>query len=159
MFNVNFENIVFYLLPPHLRAVVRLAYINSVVRAFNYIYDIFKAYRNDTIELLSFSSIHKELEYILNLRFNGGSTGIEIETNIISTIFVFNKSENADELYLFNDSEGQPLYLKNKSEIDEEYTFTVRVPAALQLTVDENEIKGLVNFYKLASKNYNLIYY
>ncbi len=53
--------------------------------------------------------------------------------------------------------EGEQLYLKNRSESQVQFDFTIWVPAAL--VYDENELRALVAIYKLAGKRYNIISY
>lgn len=49
---------------------------------------------------------------------------------------------------------GDSLYLQNLSEYALQFDFIVKVPAAL--VFDANEMKAIINYYKLAGKRYTI---
>lgn len=49
----------------------------------------------------------------------------------------------------------KPLYLRMRANYNEGYSFTVYVPSSI--TYSEAEMRSLINYYKLAGKNYTII--
>lgn len=164
MFNVDFNNIITLLLPPFLRKSKNIAWLKSLVKPLIDLYTLFMAYRVTTVYSLSFTGQVIYLEKLLNDSYNAGLTGIYIaDGSGIARIYFSHKSEGFPKQYLYHKSENQtPLYLYHKSEYNSQNDFIIMVPLSLytqlQLNNDQglNNMKSLVNLYKLAGKRYTI---
>ncbi len=115
---------------------------------------------------LSYSSQTLLLEDLLNVTFNNGQLGIYIVNDALnfSRSFIFNREEGEEPKYVFNREEGQtPTYLVNNTEIQLERDFIVYVPLSVfNVQTNEvklNELKALVNKYKLSGKRFIVLNY
>lgn len=159
MFSVNFKNIVNQNLPPKTGAdtPITKAWLYSLIQPIIELYAIFSSYRIQALYTLSFTGQVIYLEKLLNDTFNNGGTEILIADGILKIApFLFNTAEDADPFYVFNTAETneENLYLYNTAEYTGNLDFIVKVPTAL--VFDENQMKSLINKYKLAGKNYTI---
>lgn len=159
MFSVNFKNIIDQNLPPKTGTdtPITKAWLYSLIQPIIELYAIFSSYRIQAIYMLSFTGQVIYLEKLLNDTFNNGGTEIFIEDGILKIApFLFNTAEDADPFYVFNTAETneENLYLYNTAEYTGNLDFIVKVPTAL--VFDENQMKSLINKYKLAGKNYTI---
>lgn len=157
MFSVNFKNIIDQNLPPKTGTdtPITKAWLYSLIQPIIELYAIFSSYRIQALYTLSFTGQVIYLEKLLNDTFNNGGTEIFIEDGILKIAqFLFNTAEDADPFYVFNTAETneENLYLYNTAEYTGNLDFIVKVPTAL--VFDENQMKSLINKYKLAGKNY-----
>ena len=158
MFNIDFYHITRIILPYFLRKPKQLAWLKSLIKATINVYNDFIAYRGGTIDKLAYNSQIIYLEKLLNDKYNEGKVGIYID-NIADNryTYLYNKSEYMTPIYLYNKSENQtPIYIKNNIEYLNMYDFIVMIPLAVYDTVDLNELKGWVSFYKLAGKRFTI---
>ena len=159
MFSVNFKNIINQNLPPKTGDDVQItkSWLYSLIQPIIELYAIFSSYRIQALYTLSFTGQVIYLEKLLNDTFNNGGTEIFIEDGILKIApFLFNTAEDADPFYVFNTAETneENLYLYNTAEYTGNLDFIVKVPTAL--VFDENQMKSLINKYKLAGKNYTI---
>lgn len=73
--------------------------------------------------------------------------------NIPDEVYIFQEEEPDEPVWLDDDE----VYLFTQEELDEQYTdFTVVAPLSLQ--PQENRIKRLVDYFKMAGKKYKIEY-
>lgn len=159
MFSVNFKNIVNQNLPPKTGTDTPLtkAWLYSLIQPLIELYAIFSSYRIQALYTLSFTGQVIYLEKLLNDTFNNGGTEIFIEDGSLKIApFLFNTAEDAEPFFVYNTAEtDEPnTYLYNTAEYTGNLDFIVKVPVAL--VFDENQMKSLINKYKLAGKNYTI---
>lgn len=163
MFNLDFAYIIECLLPPFLRGPKMLAWLISLTKPIETLYNTFQAFRSSSLDKVSYNSQIIYLEKLLNDRFNPSMVAPIYIADVanISYTYVANKAEGYDPIYIGNKAEaGTPLYIGNRSEYQGQYEFKVMVPAAVyaDLLADNeallNTMKALINFYKLAGKRY-----
>lgn len=155
MFNlsINFEKLRLDLLPKYKELIPLLKVLTTP--AVNTYYD-FHEFRNKTTYQLKHNSQVIYLRKVLNDRFN---------TNLITII----DGVNLPETYLYDKIEASPLVLYDKSENEAETVlydrseyevttdFFIQVPATLNITPAQLiELEGLVNYYKLPNKNFEI---
>lgn len=171
-FNINYKNFVKALFPFFLRQEKNLNFINSIVKALQTINDSLFSFRNEMAFTLAFNSQIIYLEKYLNTVYpNPYSSPNDIhivDGANISYFYVYNYSELQSPVYFRNFSEGgTPVYLRNYSElVSGQYSFSVYVPTYVQTAndykgnaFDENLLIKRINQYKLAGKNYNIVYF
>lgn len=171
-FNINYKNFVKALFPWFLRKTKNLDFINSAVKGLQTLNDSLFAFRNEIVFKLAFNGQIIYLEKYLNTVYPNPYTSPN-DINIIDGAnieydYIFNYSELQDPNYFFNFSEGEaPVYFNNFSEfVAGTFSFTVKVPTYVQTANDyngvafnENLLIKRINTYKIAGKNYNIVYF
>lgn len=163
MFNFDFQYVIECLLPPFLRKPKLIAWLMVLVSPIQTLWNEFSAYRLSILDQVSFNSQIIYLEKLLNDRYNIAMVQLIFITDVANVEYQYlaNKAEGYPPLYLKNKAEaGDTLYIGNKSEYFGQYDFIVNVPLAIYtdlLTNNSaglNNMKALINFYKLAGKRY-----
>jgi len=166
MFNIDFHNIVDENIPSKtgMPKPIFKAWLYTLIQPVVELYYTFKAYRQNTLYRLSFTGQVIYLEKLLNDIFNNGAAGIYIQDGLLITkTFLFHKAEGCPKTYLFHKSEhGDKTYLFHKAEFNSLYEFIIKVPNTVyaQLLLNNNQglnnMKALVNLYKLAGKRFTI---
>jgi len=156
MFNIDFNNIIQLMLPPFLRKPKNIEWLKALVKPVIDLYIIFYAYRTQTLYSLCITGQVIYLEKLLNDKFNNGNVGIYIADGSYNNApFLYNTAEARPDTFIYKTSEGKPdLFLYNTAEYMIGNDFIVMVPVAI--TFDSNEMKSLINLYKLAGKQYSI---
>lgn len=165
MYNTLFDSIVNSNLRADFKNIRTLAFIKCLLKPIYELSVIFSVYKTSTLDLISHNGQIIYMEHKLNQLYNAGQPGIVIvDTANISYIYVANKSEGAP-IYVDNkdlQETSDIIYIGNKAEYAAAYDFIVKVPAALYLTLQANNslglnnMKSVINYYKIAGKRYNI---
>lgn len=155
MFSVIFKDIAFKLLPIHLRLGWILYYLTAGLKPLQDLNDAFIIFKNKIDYKLSFNGQIINLEHILNDTYDDIVRGIYIEdgANVVYT-YLFNKIESKPPLFLFQQSEASPHFLKTNSENMTTVQFIIKVPVAV--VYDEYIMRQLVDKYKQAGVIYSI---
>ena len=151
-------------MPPFLRQLKIIAWLNTLIKPLVDVYNNFIAYRQNTIYSLSFTGQIIYLEKLLNDTYNNGLAGIYIQDGLLITkTYIWHKAEGCPKTYLFHKAEAAAkTYLWHKSEANSMYDFIIMVPSAIYVTLTQNNNQGinnmiaLVNKYKLAGKRFTI---
>lgn len=169
MFNSDLYKVGQLLLPASLRQTNVIAWMKVFLSVIKSLMATFTGYRSEQLFFIAHNSQIIYLEHILNYRFNPDGNlmdadyvgnGIYIEDGGVSDdVYIYNTRENADDTFLHNSSEAPftEVYLYNNAQFTPWTGFIIWVPDTF--TIDENELKALVNRLKLAGKEYTIIYY
>ena len=157
MFNINFQKIVYNLIPFFLRKEKNLDFIYSLIKPLKDVNVLFFALVNKINYKLTYTSESNVLARFLNNEYS--TTGISISNNNATDyLFVFNKSESKPKTYVFNKSEGEPkTYVFTKEERLNRPSFTVNVP--ISVTFVEAELRAKINVYNQVGKIYTITTY
>ena len=157
MFNINFQKIVYNLIPFFLRKEKNLDYIYSLIKPLKDVNVLFFAIVNKINYKLTYTSESNVLARFLNNEYS--TTGISItNNNATDYLFIFNKSESKPKTYIFNKSEGEPkTYVFTKDEHLNRPSFTVNVP--ISVTFVEAELRSKINTYNQVGKIYTITTY
>lgn len=154
-------------IPEQYRNVNWYDFFRALLSPLQTFHSIFYAYAYQSRLNASYIGSTGIVEHILNLKFNGGLSGIFIE-NVFFQLFIqqrymFYLSENKPPLYLKYLSETGGVgsyYLSYLSETyTPEYNFIVHIPATLSGTFDELELTAIVNSYIGPDKSFTINYY
>lgn len=167
MYNPLFDSIVNNNLRPDFKQPRVLAFIKSLLKPIYELSEIFNAYKISTLDLITHNGQIIYLEHRLNQLYNGGNSGIIIvDTANISYVYIANKSEGYEPIYIGNKADYAPddskVYIGNKAEYAAQFDFIVKVPALLfaQLQLNNNQginnMKSVINMYKIAGKRYKI---
>jgi len=153
MFNINFIRLINWLFPGQLLLPKIKAYVNSCISPIIQVYNDFYQRRLDNIYKLTHNGQVCYLKASLNDRFDKNLRRITIKDG-----------NRYNRVYLYTTAEHKPKYLgtihlyTNKDYADTGVDFIVKVPLALENSINNFEIISLINFYKLASKRYSIVY-
>lgn len=153
IYDINYRKLTRWLVPHALRKARMMSWLDALVSQVVANYRLFTRYRDAKLYQLAITPQVCFLEKMLNDRFDATERRIFIEDGI-----------RYDVTYLFMEAEEKPLFLKMESEADPVFIYTngetellgndfvVYVPAGLGFNNDE--MRALLNAYKLASKRY-----
>lgn len=101
---------------------------------------------------LTFNGTVIMLEHFLNDVYDPGLRRIKIEDlDLIEPLYLFNKSEQNEQTYLFNSAEGNPVFLRNQSESNSE-RFKIIIPASV--VFNEQNLRARLKRYVLPTMKY-----
>ena len=146
---LDFRHIVLNLLPPHWRKDKIIAWMYALVSPLRLNHSAWQRWANDVRYRLSHTGQVCKLEKVLNEVFDPVNKGIVImNTGGLDLVFVAPASDNG-EVYTDFYIAGSQWY-----EFYIGYNFIVLVPG--DVAFDEGQMRGLLNYYKLVSKNYKI---
>ena len=149
-FNVQWKKLAILLTPTFLRSELMIAWLELLMESINDIHYQWLQFRKSNIYILAHNSQVCFLRGALNDRFDNEQRRIQIIDG--------NKYQRK---YIYTDEEQKPRFLGIiYIHGDEDYSdtgvdFIVEVPNDIIFNI--NEMKGLIDFYKLASKRYKIV--
>ena len=149
-FNVHWKKLAILLTPTFLRSELMKSWIELLMEGINDIHYQWLQFRKSNIYILAHNSQVCYLRGALNDRFDNEQRRIQIIDG--------NKYTRK---YIYTDEEQKPRFLGIiYIHGDEDYSdtgvdFIVQVPNDIIFNI--NEMKGLIDFYKLASKRYKIV--
>lgn len=155
IYDIDYRKLVRWMTPHALRQAAMLSWVYGITSAVVTVYQLFLRYRTAKLYQLSITPQVCYLEKMLNDRFDNTERRIYIDDGI-----------TYDPPYLYLDSEEKPIWLYTSGEpvlfiyTDGETVgtssddFVVYVPGVLSFNNDE--MKALLNAYKLAGKRYKI---
>ena len=158
-FNVDFRKLALLLTPIFWRKVLYLDYVYSFIEPIKRLHYDFTNFRAASIYKIKHNGQVIILEKVLNDAFDA----------IPRRIYISDSSQN-DPIYLYTTAENKPVYFGENYLYDfsafqsVDTDFIVYFPVSMKpfnsfdLINFENKIKGLINYYKLASKRYVIRY-
>ena len=161
MFDVNWTKFIKTLTPIFWRKSIHLDWLMVLISQVKSLHITFLQYRQDAIYKVTHTGQTISLTKVLNDKFDSTNRQIYIQdTSDISFVFLYNKIEGQSKRYVYNKSELKPkFYVKNKEEYYGLIDFIVNVPITIYTLLGTNgidEMKGWVNYYKLAGKRYEI---
>lgn len=141
--------------PKPLRKGTVLAFLNAYVTPLVFTYQSFLKFRKAKLYQLMITPQVCYLERLLRDRFDFTLRRIEIEDAIWhSPWYLYQEAELKPE-YLFIESENQPVFLYTDNEAGSiKDDFVVLVPQ--DIVFDDNEMRSIINSYRLAGKRYKI---
>jgi len=176
--NISFSKLVVDKLPTFLRFQRVFAFLEASITPLETLLDDFKKSRADNIYKITMNGQVCHLRGLLNDNFDIELRRIKIvdgETSDWLTLWredTFSENDNGQPIWVqkatsvTTDALGNKTYHNNNAVLIYKqgavgsigYDFVIKIPKELQGKIDEDRLKSLVNFYKLASKRYTPIY-
>jgi hypothetical protein len=151
---VDFKKLYRLALPTFLRKPLILAFVLPIYKCLNGIYIVFKKYVSAKTYDLEVTPQVWSLEKMLNDRFCNGKHHINItEAEPKPVPFFYRVPDSKDEHFF--DTTAQ-IHFFEIASIGYDDTFIVNVPSEYE--PHEDEIKALLNKYKLVSKTFKINY-
>lgn len=156
IFNTDINQLGVLLLPTFLRKPVILAFLRVLLSPVLFLFSLFSKNRDNNLYQLQITPQVCYLEKMLNDRYDPQERRIYItDGEMRDTDYLYLQSELQDE-YIFLESEKKDEYYFLENEIGfSGATFIIHVPQAVSF--NENEMRGLVNSYKLTTRSYDIV--
>ena len=147
------------LLPTFLRQTKIVALLTAMIVPFAYIQALLVAFRTDSLYRLNRNGQVCYLRATLNDAFPDANGDIKIEDGVITGVWQYAWEEDYDPYrnYLLIDGVNSVFWAK-ETIAEGLSNFIVKVPASLRSVNNEAKLRGLINYYKLVSKSYSIIY-
>lgn len=147
------------LLPVSLRKSTVVALLQVSVGGLITVYNRFITNRTNNLYKLKITGQVCYLRRMLNDAFPAGGGLITVEDGSAVGVWQFAWDKDFDPYHKYLLADGNTL-LWDKSTILEGVTgFIVRVPSALKNVNNEAKMRSLLNYYKLISRSYTIIYF
>ena len=153
MYNIDYIRLLLWLVPKELHKVKLLTYLNALIAPVKLLYFDLLSYKDRVNYQLAHNSQICYLRAALNDQFDTTQRRIYITDG-----------NSYNKLYIFTTSENKPKYLNTiyvhlKNDYgDTGIDFIVVMPLALSEAVNSYALNALIEFYKLASKRYKVVY-
>lgn len=165
IFLIDYHKLSVLLLPTDLRKLKIKAllkvYLSPVIRNYNE----FLTFRDNSIYKLEHNSQIASLEDVLNDSFDNSLRRIRIANVEFKEPVYFYEPEDNKEVYHYEPEDNKPVYYYEAEDFaGDGVDFVVMVPPDLRPAqpTEENafiiKMEGLINYYKLYSKNYKIVW-
>ena len=145
-------------IPAEMRQLKWMKFILVLVKPVKLLYAPFLTFRATMKKKLRYNSQTIVLENLLNDMFDNTLRRIRITTtyDVTPNVFVFTAAE-LEQTYIYTAAEvaadpTKAVYLYTNPELGVYYDFIVECAAGSLTTLQENRLKAIVNYYRLASK-------
>lgn len=174
IYTVNWKNLVNFLTPPFLRTVRLIDWLLVLIEPLSSTNRELRVFRDQAIYKVTHNGTVVLLQKVLNDAFDNELRRILIcDTIEFPSVWVYPEADNRP-VYV-DDESGDPVWVYDFNSVftEAEYDFIVKMPIELMPTGDttgtvdevpedllifELQIKSLVNYYKLASKRYKIVW-
>lgn len=153
---VNWRKLMAWLIPVPLRKAKVVALMFAVVAPINWLYNRFIGYKTDVAYRLSITPQAVYLQKMLNDRYDITLRRIRINPAVQynpTPLYLVNENKPTP---LYTNAEAVPLVLFTTAETTA-YTVDFVVVVPVQVPFNLDEMTGLINLFKLESKNFKII--
>ncbi len=155
LFEVDLPKLVRLLVPPRMRKMKQVAWLQALTNPVNYLYQQFRRNRDANLYRLYITPQVVYMEKLLNDRYDISGRRIRIKDALVYDAEYLYQDQELKPLYIYKEEENKPVYLFTDDEIgSDSVDFFVLVPP--DLTFNENEMTALIDNYKLAGKRYKI---
>lgn len=152
IFDINYNTLIRWLVPVALRAPVTLAWLGVLCWPIIKLYQVFSRNRSANLYRLQITGQVCFLEKMLNDRYDPAERRIYIS-----------EATERPPLYLYQDAENKPVYL-GEMPLYQDTEFGINLDDFVvfvhnMIIFEFNEMRSLVNLYKLAGTRYSVQFY
>lgn len=148
-------------LPTKWRKTKHIAWMYCLLKEVELIHSEFITFIASIRNQLSYNGQIISLEDLLNTFYPAASGNIQIINTITDNVPVFinEAAESSTSVYVNqkDESPSTDIFIFSASEFNVPYDFTIKVPDTL--VFDNNQMRALVNKFKLSGKRFNIITY
>lgn len=156
IFNIDYNTLVRWLVPVALRNARMLAWLQALLWPVVTLYQAFRRNRDANLYRLSITPQVCYLEKMLNDRFDNSERRIHIDDAIDRPPVYLYQDDEQKPVYLASAPLSQPLYLETEFGLNLD-DFVVWVHSSI--IFEFNEMRSLVNLYKLAGTRFSIQFY
>jgi hypothetical protein len=153
MFNINFNRLITWELPPEERSRGRIAWIFAITAHLRLVFRLFLQFRTSANWRATINGQVHRLRQALRQQYGNTSIQIVHPQGILSNVYIYQRSEAQTPTYVYRRSEIQPsVHIQNFNYYQNQFDFIVIIP--LSLVSRAPEIYSFVESYKLAGKRF-----
>lgn len=153
--HVSFCKLSQLLLPTFLRKKRMIAWLCVLTHPISTLYSDWLKNRRNNLYIVEHNSQVCYLRKVLNDEFDRALRRIIITDGLnLDAFYIYTEGEGKPQ-WLHTESENNPIYLHPSSAYAGAVDFYVVVPS--DLIFDENKMRALIDFYRLASKRYEIV--
>jgi hypothetical protein len=153
MYKIDYTRLVLWLIPAYLRKPVLTTYLNVLVSLVKTMYYDFLTSRQKNIYALEHNGQVCYMRAVLNDEFDSSLRRIRItDGNRYARTYIYTAGENKP--YHLGTFRIRPSTDYADTGVD----FIVKIPADLKNIISIHRIHSLINYYRLASKRYDIHY-
>jgi hypothetical protein len=153
MYKIDYNRLLLWLVPAYLRKPVLLSYLNVLVSLVKTMYYDFLTSRQRNIYALEHNGQRCYFRAALNDEYDSSLRRIEIlDGNRYSRGYIYTAGEEKAR-YL-----GAFIIRPATDYADTGVDFIVRIPLELKSVINIHQLHSLINYYRLASKRYDIYY-
>jgi hypothetical protein len=155
VYNINWNNLAAWLIPKPMRKAVFIILVKTCLYPLVAVHNLFLSFRKSKIYQLTITPQVCYLERLLNDRYDFTERRIYIDDAVWHLPwFVYEEAENKPQ-WLYKASENKPTWLYMDGEAGVALNdFVVFAPA--DLSFDPNEMRSLIDGYKLFGTKYTI---
>lgn len=164
-YDIDFNVLANLLTPPFLRKPKLIDWLITLLKPLEEVNYKFKAFRRQAIYKVTHNGQVVYLQKVLRDAYDNEQRRILIQDAFSRDPLYIYPEANQLPAYIYSEAENQPVYLYDNSIFDAgDYDFVVLFPLKLKPLTDfetnilEIQIKSLINYYKLASKRYIILW-
>lgn len=160
IYDINFQVLAAWLIPPKLRGNITIAYIKALISPIMWLYGRFRLYMEDVSYRTSITPQVCYLQKVLNDTFDLSHRRIQIlDTPGITALLIHLEESNLPVITHQQGSghDAEIPIIHDESSYDGIYDFVVTMPFQLDVN-GHNRLVTILNTYKLAGKVYQIIY-
>lgn len=154
MYDFDVVRLYLRLTPWFLRRELFNSWISVIAVPATYVKNLLLALFNQINYDFLFNAQIIYLEHVLNEQFPDSDPDIYIENVFTPPLYLNNQAEAQTPIYMRNNSEADPLYMKNAEEFINSTQYIVHVDA--DISDDEDEIAALIDTYNLSGMIYEI---
>lgn len=150
---MNFYRLAALLLPVNLRKPRILSIVKALMTPLYTVQRFFLLYREEVIYKINHNGQVCCLRGVLNDTFDNSERRIRIEDPYRNDFLILYQRPEMKQIDL-----GRELVSRRDSVSAEQLDFVVKVPLTLKSVDNESRMRAVINFYKLAGKQYRIDY-
>lgn len=150
---MNFYRLAALLLPVNLRKPRILSIVKALMTPLYTVQRFFLLYREEVIYKINHNGQVCYLRGVLNDTFDNSERRIRIEDPYRNDFLILYQRPEMKQIDL-----GRELVSRRDSVSAEQLDFVVKVPLTLKSVDNESRMRAVINFYKLAGKQYRIDY-
>lgn len=150
---MNFYRLAALLLPVNLRKPRILSIVKALMTPLYTVQRFFLLYREEVIYKINHNGQVCYLRGVLNDTFDNSERRIRIEDPYRNDFLILYQRPEMKQIDL-----GRELISRRDSVSAEQLDFVVKVPLTLKSVDNESRMRAVINFYKLAGKQYRIDY-
>lgn len=154
IYNINWFRLVKMLVLPAINKPTLLAFINSGLSPLRSRYDEFLGFKADAEYRVNHNGQICYLQKMLNDKFDNSLRRIKVQNVKPKARLWFYYEQDDKPVYFYNEAD-HPEFFYNPEDYYNEFDFEVLIPTVLN--TQTNLMKVQINYYKLYSKNFQII--
>lgn len=161
IYQVNYPLVIKKILSFDLRTLFVFGWLESLIYPLTILHQLFLEFRSKSLYKVRHNSQIVYMEAVLNDEFDNDLRRIRIVNNEFDNILYLYEPLERREVFIYEPEDNKPVYLAEAYLNEEGVDFIVYVPPDLQPVEAElnaylTKMRGLIDYYKLYSKNYKI---